>query len=242
VLPLFLIQLEALMKTTRFCCLLTSLTFAFVSAADAGVGPFTENFSAGTSNWTNAANGDLIFNAGGGPAGTNYVTSQFAFNTAAFPQVALFRGQNGFDSSGDAFVGNWLTDNIVRLQAQVRHNAPQPLDFFARLATSANSPAVSFTLPQRVPQNVWTPLDFNISFANPNRQNEGPPTLAFYNNVLSQIGNVQIGAIVPMALANDTTAYQFDLNYVSIVPEPSTIVLGLLTTFGIFVRRWKRNR
>jgi len=80
----------------------------------------------------------------------------------------------------------------------VRHNAPQPLDFFVRLATTNNSPAVSFTLPQPVQPNVWTPLDFGISFSNPLHTNEGPPTLAFYNGVLSAVGNVQIGVIVPV--------------------------------------------
>jgi len=211
-------------------------------AAAHAVGPFTENFTAGTANWrqnTSAVN--VNFQAAGGPDGSSHATSPFAFVNATIPQVALFRGHNNFDASGDAFVGDWLAANIVRLSAYVQHNAPQALDFFVRLATTNNSPAVSFTLPQPVPQGVWTLLDFDIGFANPLHTNEGPPTQTFYNSVLSQVGNVQIGVIVPMSLATDATVYEYGLDQVAIVPEPASILLALgCVAFGLSRRRRRR--
>jgi hypothetical protein len=180
--------------------------------------------------------------ASGGTGNSPYVTTDFAFTTATLPQVPMFRGHNEYDASGDAFVGNWLAGNVGRLTGYVRHNAPQSLDYFVRLATSANSPAVSFTLADPVPANEWTRLDFDISFDNPLRQNEGPPTMTFYNNVLSQVGNVQVGVLVPMALATDPTAYRFDLDRVSIVPEPASIVFALGNLAACLIWRRKHHR
>jgi hypothetical protein len=200
--------------------------------------PFNENFEAGTADWRENANANVDHVATGGIYDSGYVTTEFSFTSADNLQEAVFRGQNNFDSSGDAFVGNWLAAEVSRLRAFVRHDAPVSLDFFVRVATSGNSPAVSFTQPLPVtPGASWTKLDFDISFANPFRTNEGPPTLAFYNNVMANVGNVQIGVIVPVELADDPQTFTFDLDRIGIVPEPSSVMLALCGVALALVRR-----
>jgi hypothetical protein len=217
--------------------LATALALANLAAALTY--PFTEDFTSNTANWKNSASLDLAYAPEGGPGDSAHVTTDFSF-VAAGPQVAIFRAHNAFDSSGDAFVGNWLAENVGRLTGYVRHNAPMPLDFFVRLATSANSPAVSFTLPQPIPAGSWEPVDFWIDFANPLHTNEGSPSITFYNNVLSNVGNVQIGVLTPAELAGNPASFQFDLDRVSIVPEPATWIAGSLA--AIFGLGWRRTR
>jgi len=224
--------------SVRIWCVVLGISLTLTNVAAALTYPFTEDFTAGTANWKNNAQQDLAQVAAGGPGDSSYVTTDYSFTSATNPQVAIFRGHNGFDSSGDAFVGDWLAANVGRLTAYVRHDAPQPLDFFVRVATSNNSPAVSFTLPQLIPAGSWNLLDFEIGFDNPLHTNEGPPTLAFYNNVLSNVGNVQLGVIVPMSLAENPTAFRYDLDRVSLVPEPSSGVIALgVVGLGLVSRR-----
>lgn len=234
------------MKLKAFAYLAGGLLLVWTNSALAWIGPFTENFNSGVANWRqNTSATPVILNGSGGPDTSAYVSSDFAFMNATNPQVALFRGHDNFDASGDAFVGDWQAAKIILLSADVRHNAPIALDFFVRLAKSANSPAVSFTLSQPVqPGPAWTHLDFNISFSNPLHTNEGPPTQAFYDDVLKHIGNVQFGAIVPNLLSTDpiiTTTYRYDLDNVTAVPEPTSVLLAIVgLAAGTLMRR--RNR
>lgn len=214
--------------TTKISLVIAALFTVSTLRAEAGpTVPFTEDFALGTANWKNNANADLTFVASGGPDGSSFVTTTFAFSTAFIDQIALFRGQSGFNSSGGAFNGDWLQEGVHRLTAYVRHDAIEPLDFFVRLALGVGSPAVSFVNSQQVAPGAWTKLDFDVSFSNPLHQNEGSPDEAFYNNVLSQVGRVQIGVIRPLSLATSTTPINYGLDQVRIVPEPSSAVLGL---------------
>jgi hypothetical protein len=201
--------------------------------------PFTEDFPLSTANWRNNARLDLTQVPDGGPGDSAHVSTSFSF-AAAGPQVSLFRGHNEYDASGDAFVGNWLATNVRHVTGYVRHDAPEPLEFFARIATSANSPAVSFEQANPVPAGVWTPFDFWISFDNPLHTNEGSPSMAFYNNVLSNVGNVQIGVLTPGSLAGTPPFYQFDMDRVSIVPEPASWIAGSMLAFFSLARRRTR--
>jgi hypothetical protein len=201
--------------------------------------PFTENFAAGTANWKDFASLDVSHVATGGADGGGYVSAEFAFTNAPTGSRVIFRGQDMFNSSGDAFVGNWLAAGIGGVSAYVRHNAPEPVSYFARLATSANSPAALVELPGAVQPNTWTRLDFDISQSNPLLTIEGPPS--FYNSIFSALGNVQISARVPAGLELDATPYKFDLDQVSIVPEPASILFLLVgSSIGLAPRRARR--
>jgi hypothetical protein len=226
-------------RTIGICFVVPAIVLTLGRLSSALTYPFTEDFTLNTANWKNNASLDLNYVPDGGPGDSAHVSTSFSF-VAAGPQVALFRGQDGFDSSGDAFVGNWLAANVSHLTGYVRHDAPVPLDFFVRVATSANSPAVSFTLANPIPAGQWSPVDFWISFDNPLHTNEGSPSMAFYNNVMSNVGNVQIGVISGPLLGNPTS-FQFNLDRVSIVPEPASWIAALIAAIVGLARRARLN-
>ncbi len=233
------------MRLTKLGILTVAILLTAVDLASA-VSVYTETFNSDAANWRqNVSATSVVYNASGGPDSTAYVSSDFAFASAFSPQVAVLRGHDAFNASNDAFVGNWLAADITQLSAYVRHNVPQPMSFFVRLAKSANSPAVSFSFPTPVPTGTWTKLDFDISYSNPLRTNESMDTSqTFYDDVLSNIGNVQIGILVPQTLVNGTTTsavYRYDLDNIGIVPEPSSFLLSLggIAALGC-VRRRKR--
>lgn len=228
-----------LSRSLATCCVVLGIHLTFADLSNALTYPFTEDFGASTANWKNNASLDLTHVPSGGPGDSAHVSTNYSF-VAAGPQVAIFRGHDSFDASGDAFVGNWLAGNVSHLSGYVRHVAPQPLEFFVRIATSGNSPAVSFTLPNPVPAGRWTPIDFWISFANPLHTNEGSPSQTFYNNVLSNVGNVQIGVLTPGDLLGNPASFQFDLDRVSIIPEPATWSALLVAAMVWFTRRRAR--
>src|SRR5262249_44276027 len=106
-----------LMKFRVFslCMLTVVLCTGALTAVAAPTVPFTEDFTTDTANWKNNGNADLTFFANGGPGNSSYVSTSFAFASAFGDQIALFRGQSGFNSSGGAFNGNWLTEGVNRL-------------------------------------------------------------------------------------------------------------------------------
>jgi hypothetical protein len=204
--------------------------------------PVTENFDSNTANWKDVASLDLTHVGSGGVGASGYVTTNLAFTNAPTGSSVLFRGHDIFNSSSDAFVGNWLTAGIQQLSAYVRHNAPQPVDYFARVAPPANFPGVIFSAPIPVQPNTWTRLDFQVSPSSPLTTVEGPPS--GYNATLSNLGNVQIAALVPEPLVADPTTYTFDLDAVSIaVPEPGcALIVVVAVGIGLIVRAPRRAR
>lgn len=212
---------------------LAAVMFAAVSATQAATVPFTENFTTDNANWKNAASADLAYLASGGPDSSSYVTGTFSFATSlANDTPVLLRGQDNFNASGDAFVGNWISDGVTELTAYVRHNAPMPLNFFARIVSSANFPgAIAVDFVPVLP-NTWTQVTFDVSATSFQFVSfEG----SNYNAVFSNIGNVQLGVSVPAGLAGYTPAVTFDLDQPSITPEPAS--LGLLAAGGLALLR-----
>lgn len=201
--------------------------------------PFTENFNAGTAQWFTNSAGTLPpgFQASGGPDGSGFVSHSFNFvNSAPTATPLFFRGQATFGSSGGAFVGDWIGGDVAELSAWVRHDGPNGLNFFARLAPVGGPGVVGLT--PLIPSGEWTKITFPIissAFIN-----EGPPGSTFFNGVLSSIGNVQFGAL-PGPLAGVDQVVNFDIDQVRIVPEPASILLlgisGALTACRLGRRR-----
>ena len=85
--------------------------------------PFTEDFVADVADWADAGSFPLNFNAAGGPDGSSYASTDFAFNSgggAGGSSAVLFRGHDEFGlggSSGGNFIGNWISDEARRLTA-----------------------------------------------------------------------------------------------------------------------------
>jgi len=219
------------MKTLYTAVLVTGMLVA--GPLQAATVPFTEDFPADAANWKDAANADLTYIAAGGPDGSGYASGSFSFaaqNDGDTP--VLLRGHDGFDSSSDAFVGNWIADGVTEFSAFVRHSAPVPMNFFTRFVSSFNFPgAVALDFVPVLP-NTWTKVTFNVTPAS-------PQFLTFetsdHTTVFSNIGNVQLGVSVPAALAGSTFPITFDLDQPTITPEPATA--GLMAAGVLLMMR-----
>lgn len=209
-----------------------------VAGVQAAVVPFSEDFVADNAAWKDAAGADLTFVATGGPDGSSFVTTAFSFAaSAADAPLTVVRGQDNYDSSSDAFVGNWISDGVTQFSAWVRHNAPMPLPMFARFATPVNFPGAAGIQFAPVLPNTWTLLSIEINPTSPQIVYEGPT--ANYNSVFGNIGNVQIGISVPGALAGATQPLTLDLDKPTIVPEPAA--LGMMT-LGAVALLWRTTK
>ena len=202
-------------------CFLVTLVGSSFSAAGPTV-PFTETFAQNSSNWYNGPGvAPLDWSASGGPEGSAYATTtiNFAGFQANAPAV-LFRGQDEFNSSSGAFVGDWVTAGVTGFNASVRHNAGAPVNFFVRFASPTNSPGAANVFFIPVPSGNWTSLA--AALPNPNLIFEGPFT---YGQVFGNIGHVQLGVSVPQGLAGVDAPFSFDIDNIGIVPEPTSLAL-----------------
>jgi hypothetical protein len=132
-----------------------------------------------------------------------------------------------------------VAQNVGRFSAFVRHDAPQPLTYFARFSAAANFPggtAVKFT---PVPPRTWTQLGFDIRADNPEFVTfEG----SNFNAVFANIGHVQLGVSVPAAFNTDLSVFTFDVDKASIaavVPEPASLSAAMVAAVAAI--RWRRR-
>ena len=206
---------------------------AVTPAVSAGpIVPFTEDFDFDAANWFDTSGANPVeWVPAGGPDGGAYVRTIFSFvNSLPDDPAVLFRGHDEFDSSGDAFVGDWITEGVSDFSFFIRHHAPLPLTAFTRFASPVNFPgAVAIGFVPVVP-DVWTQIPIAIDPKNPQFITfEGTD----FETVFSNIGNLQIGVIVPKELAGLDADFIFDLDKVSIIPSPAAVplvVMGLLLT------------
>lgn len=223
---------------TRSMILMGLVVGMFSASATAITVPFTEDFVFDEANWRNATlSAELGWSATGGPDGGSYASGTFNFvNSAVDDTPAVLRGQEEFNFSGNAFVGDWITDNITLFTVQVRHDAPTPLSMFTRFSSQFNFPgAIALSFAPVLP-NTWTEIAVPIDPSNPQFITfEG----SNFANVFDEIGHVQVGVIVPAALAGVDANYSFSIDKVSIVPAPAAIwplAAGLL----VLARRSRR--
>ena len=198
--------------------------FAGFFGVDAHAGvvpPFTEDFNSSSSAWRDSAGTqDLSWINIGGPDGGAFSSTTFNFvNSAANARPVLFRGQDEFNSSAGAFVGDWVVGGVNEFSTFVYHDAPTALNYFVRFSGPANSPGSAKVFAIPVQPNTWTEL--NLALPDPGLIFEGPFT---YEQVFSNIGHVQIG-VSAQGVAGLNQVIHFGLDKVSIVPEPATLVL-----------------
>jgi predicted outer membrane repeat protein len=199
------------------------LVFALAAAAPAGAltVPFTEDFTAGASNWLNATSGPLTFNATGGPDGGSYVSTTAA--SINNPGTIQFRGNLSANASGGAFAGNWAGGAVTLVSADVIHDAPTDLTFFFRISAG---PAFVGVVPTPVQPKVWTHITLAIDPSNPLLIPEGPVS---FNTVFGNVLNLQLGVAAP--IGHEGVPFTYGLDKVAVVPEPATaglLALGLL--------------
>jgi hypothetical protein len=212
--------------------------FGVGQAVCGAVVPFTEDFTAGPSNWAdNTALSLLTHVATGGPDGGTYASAGKSFTGLGGQSVVLFRAQDEFNSSNHAFEGNWVTQGVGRFSALVRHNAPLPLSYFARFSGPGNSPGGTAVKFAPVAPNAWTQLSFDIRANN-------PEFVTFENSdfktVFSNVGHVQLGVSAPASLTADATVFTFDIDKASIamvVPEPTTLMAMIIAGAALFCGR-----
>lgn len=222
---------------TRALIVASGVLSALAGSSLGAVVPFTETFSSPSANWSSAATFTaLSYPASGGPDGSGYGSAAFGFaNAQNGEQPLLFRGQSNFNSSGNAFVGDWIADGVSAFSFSVRHNGPAPVSFFARFAPAMGPGAVALAMPALAP-NTWTtytvPIDPGAFFIY-----EGTTFASTFSNV----ARVQVGVLVDANLAGHADPVTFDIDNVRIVPSPGALaVLGLGAVAG--VRRRRRSR
>lgn len=190
--------------------------------ASAATVPFTESFSTDASNWRNAGGAsNAAWTGTGGADGGGFISETFSFaNSAANDTPVLMRAQSSYNSSGNNFWGNWISEGVTEYRMSVRSHATVPINFFSRFVSPAGFPgavAVGFT---PIMPETWTEIVIPINASN-------PQFISFetsdFNTIFSGIGRLQVGVSVPAALAGSTTPMTFDLDQVRIVPEPASL-------------------
>lgn len=198
--------------------------------------PFNESFSAGPSNWreTSGVSAASWISSGGADSG-GYITQALNFSAqAAGATPLLVRSDLAFGSSGGALYGNWLTDGVTDFSFSVLHDAPSPINVFARFATPIGGQgAIGLEFAPILP-NVWTTVHIAINAAN-------PQFISFeasdFNTVFSNVQRVQLGISVPASLAGVNVTYNFGFDEVGIVPEPTGAILFALAAAALGRRR-----
>lgn len=195
-----------------------SVALGLSASAQAVVNPFTETFDSTASNWSVAAAPltPPTYLATGGPDGSAFARTVVALDMATNGQQPLvFRGQSNFNSSANAFVGDWINKGVATLNVSLRHDGPGPVAFFARFAPAAG-PGVVAVLSPSVQPNQWTTLSVAIN----------PATMFIYEgttfSAFTDISRVQFGFLVDASLAGRATPLQVDIDNVGIVPAPGT--------------------
>lgn len=215
---------------TRSILVSSLICSLFSTAALATSNPFTEDFNDNSANWFNATlTGPLGWSGSGGPDGGAFAFGAFNFENSLLNDTpALLRAQDEFGSSGGAFVGDWIDDGVTLFSAQVRHDAPVPLNFFTRFSGPFNFPGAVAVEFAPVAPNTWTEISFAIDALNPQFVTfEGSD----FDTVFGNIGHVQIGVTVPSSLAGVDADFTFSVDKASIVPAPAALlplVIGLV--------------
>lgn len=195
--------------------------------------PFTEDFATDASNWREwTGTADATWQSTGGPDGGSYVSTTFNFqNTSSgipgsLPFAILFRGQSAYGSSGGAFVGDWR-NQVGGVSMWVRHSGPSaiPLQYFIRYADPTNFPGGVTVITTTVQPDTWTQLFAPVP--DPNMIYEG----SFgFNDVFDNIGNIQIGVLVPESLQLQDITYGFDMDKVATSADDACV--GVTCTGG----------
>ncbi len=211
-----------------------ALLLCWGMSASAATVPYTEHFTSNNALWEDTNNNPATWVASGGPDDSAYLSTTFNYFgfTSPFGGGPVTHRATGADgASFGSFIGDWLSEGVDELSLWVRHDAPEDLAFFMRVAGPANFPGAVIASPVSVTSNTWTQLSFDINPANPLCTPEGGTCAS----ALATVFNLQFGTSAPVGLTDDNVDYNIDIDMVSIepVPEPGTATLMMLGLMGL---------
>lgn len=200
-------------KSARVLSLVSFLAAGAIAmpAASATEVPYTETFNAGHADWYDHPGLEpLSWSPDGGPDGSGHVWEVFNFVNSREGEVpAFFRAQDEFNSSGGAFVGNWIGEGVTEFSSFVRHDLPFPVTFYVRFSSPVNFPGAIAIIFQPVMPATWTKLTIAIDPDNPQFVTyEGSD----FETVFSDIGHVQIGVQVSRQMEGFNGDFTFQLD------------------------------
>jgi hypothetical protein len=201
--------------------------------------PFVEDFATDAAAWRDNAQGDLAWQAAGGPDGSGYASAEFNYFGFTSPfggGPVIFRANDAQDASGDAFVGDWIAAGVEEIRAWVRHDTGEDLTYFVRFATSQGFPGAVIEDDAAVPSGAWTQIVIEVDPQD--CQLEGVPAC---EDVLTQIGNFQIGTLPPESLTLVDAAFAHDVDEVALLAAPEPAQAALAVT-GALVHAAARRR
>lgn len=216
--------------------------------------PYTETFAADAANWMIVPDGSQLatWNASGGPSNGTFISRAGSGPDTGFGQFVsgpvLFRGTAAFDSSNDRFVGNWLTGGVGSFSVDVFHDHSSSLLFQVRLANPNNSPGAS-GVDVSVAPGSWTTLTLPIVDSAAVFQTYGqlgnPPDASAFNQIFSDIGNIQVGLapgqVGATGLASSVTLGMTNPS-IAAVPEPGTWAAITAAAVAAGVAHLRRGR
>ncbi|RMH29483.1 MAG: hypothetical protein D6693_01885 [Planctomycetota bacterium] len=213
---------------------------AIAAPAAAVTLPAAETFSTDAANWRDAFSSPLTWVSAGSHDGSAYASASFNFvnSVVGGQDPALIRAEASANASGGAFNGDWIAAGADTFSFFFRHNAPTPLQVFARFASPFNFPgAIALEFAPAAP-NVWTEITFSIDPLSPQFLTfEGSD----FNSVFSNVGNLQFGVIVNNTLAGLDQSFTFDIDTITLsgtaVPAPGAAALLVLAGLAAPRRR-----
>lgn len=231
------------MHIKRFARSIFSLAIVSMAGSAFAVTNFTETFNTNASGWLNGASAAPTYNSSGGVDDSGYISyspADFNSGSGGFgdPLAVLFRANASADASGDAFVGNWIADDVVSLSLTFQHNYADPLNLYVRIAgTGGAGASLSNNIVFTIAPNTWTTITIPITDSNPPFASYGSST---FSGVFSNVQNLQIGLYLP---ANtDISGLTVGIDNVTIaVPEPTSAVMLGVGLGLVALRRQRAN-
>lgn len=239
---------RSIVRCGRSAVLVVALaaTFAIVTPAQAATVPFTETFAADNANWSIGSStvyAPATWNATGGPSGGTFISRLGSGTGGPFSGPTIFRGQDNFNSSGDAFVGDWIADGVGTFSVDFFHDHSSPLNVSVRFANALNDPGAS-SVNFLVDPSEWTTLTISIVDSASSFQTYGSlgtvPDSTSFNTIFSSVGNIQLS----LPTGTDLPAVTFGIANPTIapVPEPGTwAALGAAAVAGLAMRLRRRG-
>ncbi len=201
-----------------------SIVLACAAQASAVTVPFNESFPTDANGWLDGSSNPATWEDVGGE---QYISSLAEIPGPGGFGSIVFRGNAADDASGDAFVGDWLSNGVGTFSLAVLHDAPSDLQFFARLNRGQGQAASSIFVD--VPPNTWTTITLPVVDDASTWQSFGAGT---FNGVFTGISDVQLALSSTQNPSLVGQSYTIGLDNVAIanVPEPATV--GLLFLGG----------